>query len=319
MKNPFLVFVVIALNLSDSLSAADRDFADRVAAFDILRKCPFPADFDESKPKPIKSSHFDFAEYFKVFPHLRLLEGKMLDWVYDVNELGGGPILYSRNLNDPGFATVEEFVESIRERAQLDEVERVQEWYHQELLKLSPAGVPEPDPIFDSPASGQDLKRAQDREILEGVLKERMKAFQQRDYWNFWREAVFCDGSDEGFKELAAFYLMADQFFLFWHAKVMERKVYATRAQMIQGLAELPPGFFMDLGEPESTREDAIGLLDPTPSVVRHGERVQVRLLVFEEGQGYVRKVFTFSEEEPHRLLSERDIVEAEYFVTRIF
>lgn len=301
------------------MAAADGDFADRVAAFDALRKRPFPADFDESNPKPIKSSHFDLAEYFRVFPHLRLVEGKMLDWVYDGNELGGGPILYSRNLNDPGFATVEEFVESIRERAQLDEVERVQEWYRKELSKLTPGGIPEPDPIFGSPASGEDLKRAHDREILEGVLKERMKAFQHREYWNFWREAVFCDGTDEGFKELAAFYLMADQFFLFWHAKVAECRVYASKEPLMKGLGDLPPGYFVDLDESDQDKEDAIGLLDPTPTVVRHRGRVQVRLLIFEEIHGYVRKVLTFSEEEPHRLLLERDIVEAEYFVTRIF
>ncbi len=93
--------------------AAEQDFAARIDAFEDLRRRPFPADFDESEPALIEAKHFDLSEYFNVFPHLLVREGMVLDWVYDLNELAGGPVLYSRKESDPPFNSFAELVNSI--------------------------------------------------------------------------------------------------------------------------------------------------------------------------------------------------------------
>ncbi|HRQ87715.1 MAG TPA: hypothetical protein PLA50_02895 [Bacteroidia bacterium] len=310
----FPSLLIAALVAICRLGLADEPgFASRIAAFEALRDRPFPDGFDMEKPM-IESKHFDLSEYFKVLPHLRIREGRVLDWVYEA----ACPVLYSRGAEEMPFGSIGEFIDSIRERAQLDEVEKVQRWYRQEYLKLFPEGVPSPDPFGEEPTDA-DLRRDRQARILQGTFDLWMKAIPNQEYWNFWREDVFCDGSDEGFKELATLYLMANEFFLFQGAKASAHRVFASREQMIESVTKLPPGFFHDFEESEKDRVDAIGLLDPSPTVVRHGGKVQVRLLVFEEVCGYARKVFTFSEAPPHSLLSEREIVEVEYLVTRIY
>ncbi len=316
IRFPTLLIAALVAVCSVGL-AAEPDFATRIAAFEALRDRPFPDGFDMEKPA-IEPRHFDLSEYFKVLPHLRIREGMVLDWVYDGNELAACPVVYSRKAEEIPFGSIEEFVDSIRERAQLDKVEKAQRWYDEEYSKLFPEGVPSPAPFAGTPTDA-DLRRDYEAGLLQGVVDLRMAELPNREYWNFWREDVFCDGSDEGFKELAALYLMANEFFLFQGAKVITRRVFALREQMIEGVAALPPGFFHDFGEPEAGRVDAIGLLDPSPTVVRHGGKVQVRLLVFGETHGYARKVLTFSEAPPHSLLSEREIVEVEYSVTRVY
>ena len=55
---------------------------------------------------------FDVNSFLSVLDHLSLEEGYALDFVYFSDDLGGKPLVYARESDQPPFAAYTEFIDS---------------------------------------------------------------------------------------------------------------------------------------------------------------------------------------------------------------
>ena len=96
---------------------------------------------------------------------------------------------------------------------------------------------------------------------------------------------------------------MGGQFYLWWHANYDDIRVVVERDTLEALLASKN-----QFGEvlPLAVRQEA-GSLDPTPSVEIQAEIVQVKVLVFTNWGGFIRKAYTLQREFPHEILVERE------------
>ena len=265
-------------------------FADRVERFHGLRMgFQLPAHLGEKDaPRLGKGSpdEFDPARYFEIFDHVTMEPGFVLDWVYDFEFLGGEPVLYARKVGDPAFRRISELRAAVRVEAQLDEVDKIDEAFRKKLKEAREA---------------EGFGESWDKVWNE--WQQALAKFPRRLYQDWWKEHVRCDGTDEGFKELAAVCRLADQFALYWHACRNDTRILAD-GRMLPAIAQVKPHreiFTKAKDEliPEEIREQA-SKLDPSPQVRREDGKVFVTFLTFSQWGGLTRRTFEISAKPPH-------------------
>lgn len=117
---------------------------------------------------------------------------------------------------------------------------------------------------------------------------------------------VRADGTSEGFVQLAVLHIMAEQFYLFWHACYNDVRIVCDRGQLDTLLAK------QDLFKKPTAEEKQTALaVDLKPVVEIRDGSVRVRLLTWTDWGGLYRKTFTFSKAFPHELekMEEENIV----------
>lgn len=247
----------------------------------------------------------DLSQYFQVFETLRLKPGTSLGWVYSFTNLGGNPLLYSRSKHQKPFETSAELVEAVREEAELDHVEAIWEDYRAGHKKLS-------DEFDNDPFSpNKEAEAARDR--LENDLERRLAQHPRRDYWNWWKESIIADGSAQSYLELAALFLLADQFALRWHSRFNDLEILPSKAAIEDRIGR---HFWEWEGKKEFIPDDVAARalkLNPSPRVRFADETVEVTLLTFTKWGGFQRKTLVISKTAPHVVKSEADKIEVEW------
>ncbi len=265
-----------------------------------------PPDLRENGWEPAEDE-FDLKAYFAIFDRLQMEPGHELDWIYAWEELTGRPVLYARKQDGKRFRNEAEWLDFVREDVNLDEVDAAHAEYFAKLSAIS-----EDDPLLLPPgmAPGPESNRSieehrKQREAAEKELEARLARFPRWQHWKWWREQVRTDGSSQAWLELAALYLLADQFALFWHANTDDHQIIADEPAL-ERLVEQP---VRDGSEgPEFLPPDVAAKalrLDPTPKVRILGRSVEVSLLTFTKWGGFERKKLTISRNPPHKLEAE--------------
>lgn len=108
---------------------------------------------------------------------------------------------------------------------------------------------------------------------------------------------VRTDGTPEGFVQLAVLHIMADQFYLFWHACYNDERIVCDRGQLDTLLAKQD-----DFKKPTAEEKQAALGVDLQPVVEILASSVRVSFLTWTDWGGLNRKTFTFSKAFPHRL-----------------
>jgi hypothetical protein len=124
-------------------------------------------------------------------------------------------------------------------------------------------------------------------------------------------EHVQTDGSEMGYYELAAFDMMAGQFYLFWHANYNDTVIVpdnATREAILTSVTSGDMGYAM---EEDSVREARA--IDITPQVTINGDTVTVRFVTFSNFTGFTERIYTIAKEFPHIIMNEESKVLVEY------
>lgn len=258
---------------------------------------------------------FDPSIYFEIFSHLRPEKGFSLDWVYEYTELGGNPILYLQNQSEAPFRFHQKLIERVEDEAKLDGVQKAWEEYSRKLGEL-PELKAAPDP-FANP--GEDPVEKQRRALMER-LDEELAKFPRRNYWNWWREGIVCDGTDQGFLELAALFLLGDQFGLYWHSQTNDTEIVPDK-DTLHEVIERPVLKNLGIEDqflPEETK-DAARLLAPNPTVLRVDEDILVTLLTFSRWGGFERITLKISDSFPHKVIEESRKTKVEYHCGVIF
>jgi hypothetical protein len=86
-----------------------QDTVDKMAA--LREGLEFPEHFQVENPGRT-GEEFDPNEYFSVLKHLSMEPGYALDYVYQMDFMGGYPILYTRPVDQPRYLTMEDFTEA---------------------------------------------------------------------------------------------------------------------------------------------------------------------------------------------------------------
>jgi hypothetical protein len=241
----------------------------------------------------------DVNQYFKIFDHLRMKPDTVLDWVYNYSDLVGEPLLYARHKSQKPFGTSSELLKSVQKEAELDKVEAITEDYIAKRKKL--------DKLYgnDPLTANSEAKAA--REELDKDFAQRLSLHPKREYWNWWRESLIADGTEQSYFELAALFLLADQFALYWHANYNDLEILATK-KAIKDRLERQYDVVDEEKQfiPADVGEEALKL-DPTPTIRFVDQNAEVTLLTFTKWGGFQRKTLVFSKAAPHVLKSETD------------
>jgi hypothetical protein len=115
-------------------------------------------------------------------------------------------------------------------------------------------------------------------------------------------EHVMTDGTPEGYFQYALLYIMGGQFYLYWHANYNDQKVVCdiSEARAIieslkgQGSQPMYPEILNNFGQD-----------DFSPVVQFRGDEAHVRLVVFTEWGGFIRKDIAIRREFPHSVLND--------------
>lgn len=135
MKRPaaFLLIAVFASSLAcQFLIPADTgtvisDCAQLVSAVASLQNGQIPSSLIETGKK--QGDEFDVNQYFDVLTHTSMQEGYTLDYVYQIDSLGGYPLLYARPVAQAPYPSVLDIPDNtelpdFREHLQVEDVEQ---------------------------------------------------------------------------------------------------------------------------------------------------------------------------------------------------
>lgn len=106
------------------------------------------------------------------------------------------------------------------------------------------------------------------------------------------------DGTAESYIQLAVLQVMANQFYLFWHANYNDLTIICD-TESLETLVSQPDDFGNDL--PRDVQR-AARALDPAPALETGRDTVKVELLTFSKWGGFGRLTYKFSRELPHRV-----------------
>ena len=133
-------------------------------------------------------------------------------------------------------------------------------------------------------------------------------ASDQPDYLSF----VLLQESPEGYFEYAAFAMLANQFYLDWHANYNDWRVMCGKdnvEKIIQSF-EVKDSFGIQMTAAQKRQARAID--NPQPSVELSAETATVRMLVFTKWGGFYRRTLTIRRSD-HSIVAEQDEPLVEY------
>jgi len=112
----YLGFVGICLIVASCSSDSDNidSFQDTVDSFSALTQHLSVPDHFLDGDFTRMESDFDVNIYFTVLDHLSMEPGYVLDYVYRLDHLGGGPVIYARTSDQLPYARYEDFLDAIQ-------------------------------------------------------------------------------------------------------------------------------------------------------------------------------------------------------------
>lgn len=120
-------------------------------------------------------------------------------------------------------------------------------------------------------------------------------------------EYVEIDDTEQGYFEYTVLDIMADQFYLYWHANYNDYEIVCNREQVNDIVARVSSGDFgIEMTPVQQARAGALRNIEPT--VRFNGDTAIVQLITFTKWGGFYRETYTISREFPHRIIdSEQD------------
>lgn len=109
---------------------------------------------------------------------------------------------------------------------------------------------------------------------------------------------VQTDGSAEGFYEFVVLRVMANQFYLWWHANYNDTRIVASGETLDDIIAYAESSDFGQSMTDETRREAQA--LDLEPKVEFSGNAVTVTIITFTKWGGFSRETFTINRNFPH-------------------
>ena len=182
-----------------------------------------------------RGDEFDVNQYFNALTHISMREGYVLDYVYQIDSLGGYPLLYARPVDQIPFDSTVDIPEET-------------EWTN-----------------------------------IEAYLE--------------------LEDTEQGYFEYVVLDIMADQFYLYWHANYNDTEIICNRQQIYDVVAQVSSGDFGNPMEPDQQAK-ARTLKNIIPAVRLAGDTAVVEIVTFTKWGGFFRMTYTISREVPHKILN---------------
>jgi hypothetical protein len=161
-------------------------------------------------------------------------QGYALDYVYQIDDLGGYPLLYARPLEQASYASTTDLP---------DELE-----------------------------------------------------------WPDFRDYVEIEDVEQGYFEYVVLDIMADQFYLYWHANYNDTQIICNRQQVYDIVTQVSSGEFGYAMAPDQQAE-ARTLRNIVPVVRLLGDTAVVEVVTFTKWGGFYRQTYTIRREEPQEII----------------
>ena len=113
------------------------------------------------------------------------------------------------------------------------------------------------------------------------------------------------DDTEQGYFEYVVLDIMANQFYLYWHANYNDFEIVCNQDEVDDIVTEVSSGDFGIAMDPlQQARARALQNIEPTVSL--NGEVAVVRFLTFTRWGGFYRETYTIRRGFPHTILDEK-------------
>jgi hypothetical protein len=120
--------------------------------------------------------------------------------------------------------------------------------------------------------------------------------------WPDFREYLQVEDTEQGYFDYVVMDIMADQFYLFWHANYNDSQIVCNRQQLYDIVEQLSSGDFGNAIDPDQ-RQKARFLRNIAPLVRLSGDSAVVEIVTFTKWGGFYRLTYTISREAPHKIM----------------
>ena len=110
---------------------------------------------------------------------------------------------------------------------------------------------------------------------------------------------------EQGYFDYVVMDMMANQFYLFWHANYNDTQIVCNRQQLYDIVAQVSTGDFGNSMDP-AQQSKARTLRNIVPVVYLTGDVAIVELVTFTKWGGFYRQTYTISREVPHTILDAK-------------
>lgn len=124
----------------------------------------------------------------------------------------------------------------------------------------------------------------------------------QNTAWPDFQEFVNVEDTEQGYFDYVVLDIMANQFYLFWHANYNDRQIVCNRQQVSDIVEQVSSGDFGNAMD-SSTQTKARAIRDVEPVVRLTGDVATVEIITFTKWGGFYRETYTISREAPHKIL----------------
>jgi hypothetical protein len=176
----------------------------------------------------------DVNRYFETLTHISMREGYTLDYVYQIDSLGGYPLLYPRPVDQAPYTSSSAIPENID--------------------------------------------------------------------WPDFREYLEVDDTEQGYFEYVVMDIMANQFYLYWHANYNDTQIVCNRQQLYDIVEQISSGEFGAALDPAGQAK-ARTLRNIVPVVRLEEGTAVVEVVTFTKWGGFYRQTYTISRERPHTII----------------
>ncbi|HSL44798.1 MAG TPA: hypothetical protein VK897_15285 [Anaerolineales bacterium] len=124
------------------------------------------------------------------------------------------------------------------------------------------------------------------------------------------RDHLEIEDVEQGYFEYAVLDIMADQFYLYWHANYNDYEIVCNREELNDIVNRVSSGDFgMEMDLTQQARARAMRNIEPTVSLA--GDVATVQFITFTKWGGFYRETYTIRRESPHTILDikQRNLV----------
>lgn len=116
------------------------------------------------------------------------------------------------------------------------------------------------------------------------------------------REHLDVEDVEQGYFEFVVLDIMADQFYLYWHANYNDYEIVCNRDEVDDIVAEVSSGDFgIKMNLIQQTQARAIRNIEPTVGLT--GDVATVQFITFTKWGGFYRETYTISRKFPHTII----------------
>ena len=119
------------------------------------------------------------------------------------------------------------------------------------------------------------------------------------------RDYVEVQDLEQGYFEYAVLDIMADQFYLYWHANYNDYEIVCNRDEVNDIVSRVSSGDFgIEMTAVQQARARAIRNIEPTVSLT--GDVATVQFITFSKWGGFYRETYTINRYFPHTIVDVR-------------